>query len=373
MSLITRCPACATMFKVVPDQLRMSEGWVRCGRCAEVFDASLSLQPLQAPAAAPVAAGPAPAALPAADAPPAAEAPPVLPQAVSEPPSTKVAAPLAEAGAASPAARPAGADRSAGEASRPPLNLPPEATLDEEAVFAQEALIGAMAQAARREAWPEEAVAGGSSLLRRADRSGAQHEETEVLSPSAWGPEWAPTAVEPAPPSELSFVRAARRRAFWRGRAPRGLMRLLAAGLVLALALQWVLLQRDRLAAAAPALKPWLSALCMPLGCRIAPPRQIESVAIEGSSFSRLGADAFRLSLSLRNSAATEVAMPSLELTLTDLQDQPVLRRVLHPADLGAPPALAASGEWSASTALAVDEQAGAPRVAGYRLIAFYP
>ena len=40
MSLITRCPACGTMFKVVPDQLKISEGWVRCGHCAEVFDAS---------------------------------------------------------------------------------------------------------------------------------------------------------------------------------------------------------------------------------------------------------------------------------------------------------------------------------------------
>jgi predicted Zn finger-like uncharacterized protein len=44
MSLITRCPACGTMFKVVPDQLRISEGWVRCGHCAEVFDASAHMQ-----------------------------------------------------------------------------------------------------------------------------------------------------------------------------------------------------------------------------------------------------------------------------------------------------------------------------------------
>ena len=43
MSQITRCPACGTMFKVVPDQLRISEGWVRCGHCAEVFDAAAHL------------------------------------------------------------------------------------------------------------------------------------------------------------------------------------------------------------------------------------------------------------------------------------------------------------------------------------------
>ena len=40
MSLITSCPACGTMFRVVPDQLKISEGWVRCGHCSEVFDAS---------------------------------------------------------------------------------------------------------------------------------------------------------------------------------------------------------------------------------------------------------------------------------------------------------------------------------------------
>jgi predicted Zn finger-like uncharacterized protein len=43
MSLITRCPACQTLFKVVPDQLRISEGWVRCGSCEAIFDASLHL------------------------------------------------------------------------------------------------------------------------------------------------------------------------------------------------------------------------------------------------------------------------------------------------------------------------------------------
>ena len=39
MSLAARCPACGTVFRVVQDQLRISEGWVRCGRCSEVFNA----------------------------------------------------------------------------------------------------------------------------------------------------------------------------------------------------------------------------------------------------------------------------------------------------------------------------------------------
>ena len=37
MSLATRCPTCGTIFRVVQDQLKVSEGWVRCGQCHEVF------------------------------------------------------------------------------------------------------------------------------------------------------------------------------------------------------------------------------------------------------------------------------------------------------------------------------------------------
>ncbi len=48
MSQTTRCPSCATLFKVVADQLRISDGWVRCGHCQQVFDASQSLQTVAA-------------------------------------------------------------------------------------------------------------------------------------------------------------------------------------------------------------------------------------------------------------------------------------------------------------------------------------
>ena len=58
MSLITRCPACGTMFKVVADQLKVSQGWVRCGHCVEVFDASKQLLPRETAPLAPVALAP---------------------------------------------------------------------------------------------------------------------------------------------------------------------------------------------------------------------------------------------------------------------------------------------------------------------------
>jgi predicted Zn finger-like uncharacterized protein len=46
-SLATRCSACGTVFRVVPDQLRVSEGWVRCGRCSQVFNALEALVDLE--------------------------------------------------------------------------------------------------------------------------------------------------------------------------------------------------------------------------------------------------------------------------------------------------------------------------------------
>jgi predicted Zn finger-like uncharacterized protein len=45
--LATRCTACQTVFRVVPDQLRVSEGWVRCGKCSEVFNALEGLLDLE--------------------------------------------------------------------------------------------------------------------------------------------------------------------------------------------------------------------------------------------------------------------------------------------------------------------------------------
>jgi predicted Zn finger-like uncharacterized protein len=57
MTLATRCPGCGTSFRVVADQLEVSEGWVRCGRCNDVFNATEALfetdtaQPVAAAAA----------------------------------------------------------------------------------------------------------------------------------------------------------------------------------------------------------------------------------------------------------------------------------------------------------------------------------
>lgn len=172
---------------------------------------------------------------------------------------------------------------------------------------------------------------------------------------------------------DVSFVRQARRKAFWRRPLVRATLGLAACVLLVALTLQIAVQERDRIAAAQPALKPLLQQLCGPLQCTVGPPRQIDAVVIEGSTFSKLRGDAYRLNFTLRNQAATDIAMPAVELTLTDGQDQPVVRRVLTPADMGAASgSLAAGGDWNGNFAMSVAGN-GTGRVAGYRVLAFYP
>lgn len=305
MSLITRCPACGTMFKVVPDQLRISEGWVRCGHCAEVFDASSHMQ---GEGAAPFAQATAPTPMPEPAAPPQQQYVAAGPDMDPEP--------------------------------EPEPAVPPLAVTD----FLVEPLMPS-------EPAPETSYLAAVDEVSRAEPAPA---EDPVLE-------------------DVSFVRLARRKAFWRRPLVRAALGLAACVLLVALALQMAVQERDRLAAAQPALKPLLQQLCGPLQCTVGPPRQIEAVMIDGSTFSKLRGDTYRLNFTLRNQAPTDIAMPAIELTLTDGQDQPVVRRVLTPADLGAASGtLAAGADWSGNFAMSVAGN-GTSRVAGYRVLAFYP
>jgi len=172
---------------------------------------------------------------------------------------------------------------------------------------------------------------------------------------------------------DFDFVRAARRGAFWRRPLVRLVLIVMSLVLVAALGLQVAVRERDSLAALYPQAQPWLARLCEPLGCTLAAPRRIADVMIDASSFvrERTGDPAYALQLSIKNVAPMAVATPAFELTLMDAREQPVLRRVLTAADLGAPAQLAARGDWSTSVRVRV--LAGAEQVSGYRLLAFYP
>ena len=58
MSLVTRCPACATTFRVLPAQLAARGGRVRCGQCSVVFDGVSNMLDDEDIAALPVAPSP---------------------------------------------------------------------------------------------------------------------------------------------------------------------------------------------------------------------------------------------------------------------------------------------------------------------------
>jgi hypothetical protein len=113
--------------------------------------------------------------------------------------------------------------------------------------------------------------------------------------------------------------------------------------------------------------------LCDVMHCQLGAPRQIESIVIESSGFNRVRNDTYRLAFTLRNTGRVQVAAPAVELTVTDSQDQPIARRVLLPAEFGADgKVIPAAGDWSASAGVVV-ALPGTARVAGYRLLAFYP
>lgn len=405
MSLVTRCPACTTTFKVVPDQLRIAAGWVRCGHCGEVFDAAAHmLPPSPHEEGAQVAPEPSPeVSSPPAEPTPARSPPPGVVGGVSmaamltrpsAPASTTSAprwsgtreptlvepTPAAGSSAISfvPASRVEPATvvlahtpvmaRSAGALPEGPTRAAPEVagTLESVApdVLALEALPAAAAQDA-----VERVVASAEPVHAGEATPADEPEEPWLLADTA--PREAPLVG--APGEVPSFVAEARRRALWSSRPVRVLLGLIALLLLALLVLQWTLSRRDWLAARAPALAPVLTSLCRPLGCTVGPYRQLSAIVIDGSAFSRIGGDRFRFSVTLRNTADLPVASPALELTLTDAQDQTLARRVVSPEELGAPPILAGRGEFAGVNELTVANTADPGAVAGYRLTAFYP
>lgn len=296
--LATRCSACQTVFRVVPDQLRVSEGWVRCGKCAEVFNALEGLIDLET--------GSPQRHLGAGLAPPSAEQ---------------------ELEVAPPAAKPG-----SGKTLPPPPPPPPAAR--------------------------PRSVDIAVDLDDRVSR----FFEEEDPSPS-------PTGAAP------SFVRRAERAARWRRprvRALLGLVLLLsAAGLAAQVALEY----RDLVAARWPALRPALVMACEPLACTVGPPRVIENLAVESSGLVRVERSAlYRLQVALRNRSAIDVAVPALDLTLTDTQGRLVSRKVLRLAELGVTQATIGAGrDLAIAATLQAQGEAAGVVIAGYTIDLFYP
>jgi predicted Zn finger-like uncharacterized protein len=384
MSQITRCPSCATTFKVVADQLRISDGWVRCGQCKEVFDASEHLlQPEPAPLL------------------------PEMPLDDPGPPEVHAA------GAPQPQDKPVTASGGSEEVAPLSSLLRREAVIEEPEATPEAAIQGYELPGATVDdsAWPQEPDAGVEAAEQGDDQQEAEpapdtldadpppDEEAQATAPPESEPPEplqpleqesvlvegaaimpgaahegdAPAETAASPVAEPGFVTAARRSAFWRRPAVRGALAVAVLALLLALGLQVAVQERDAIAARSPAAHALMERLCAPLQCTLQAPQRIASVVIDSSSFlkERNDAAAYQLQMSLKNISSLAVAMPALELTLTDVRDRTVLRRVLLRNDLGAPAELAPGATWSATMSMQVAQ--GADQVAGYRLLAFYP
>jgi hypothetical protein len=151
----------------------------------------------------------------------------------------------------------------------------------------------------------------------------------------------------------------------------------LALGAAALLAAQVAHTWRDRLAARMPALAPLLAQGCAWLDCDVGPARLLDALSVESSGLVRVErSNLYKLQVSLRNRADHAVALPALDLTLTDARGELVARRVLQPAELGAAEATIAPGRDLAlqATLQAAAVADGSTRViTGYTVELFYP
>jgi predicted Zn finger-like uncharacterized protein len=459
MSYTTRCPACGTMFKVVPDQLKISDGWVRCGHCADVFDATLHLEtwvPPTPPAAPPVNA----------QSQATANATVGTPVGVSAPPDAQKPTPSAERKEARPTvpsqpSTPVHAHvRSGhrGSATHPTANAtraaasgmarvvpPPEGLLVKDMPGAGPAAAapaagadepgetdffselqqfaakvsgddapkdervpteGGPPKAVSRSPKPSPTTSGAvaTQTTQAAVEASARPVEPPVNSPGSFpgsepapmqapveavvgiaftgtSPEVAkaaPSASEAEPPDETGwvepgFVQQARRRAYWESPAMRATLVSGVMLLSIVWAMQWAMFERNRLVAWKPSLQPTFETLCGWVGCTLAPVQSIDDIVIDSTALVRRLGNFYSFDLVLKNTASIALAVPALELTLTDAADNVISRRVFLPRDMpGTPEVLAAGDSLPVSLRLSIAVGDSVP-MSGYRALVFYP
>ncbi|MCK6419464.1 MAG: zinc-ribbon domain-containing protein [Aquabacterium sp.] len=332
MSLATRCTECGTVFRVVEDQLKVSEGWVRCGRCSAVFNALENLCEIEA----------------------------------------------------DPVYRPATTRSAAGgepEAARRDAPVAADAAHDDDN-WASTSAPSAYGPESHPEASADEPQPG--ALLQRPSGPALDTTEPFIEFPEPSATEGSPAAIvhvggldAPADthgsagaPATPQFLKAAERAAYWRRPGVRIALATGGLALALLLALQAAVAWRDLLAAHVPAAAPALTRWCEWTGCRITPLRRIDRLSVDSSGLIRLeGAALYRLTVVLRNRADTAVMTPALDLSLTDGQGRLIARKALQGSDLGLPPVLAAGQELPLQATLS----AGDKRLSGYTVELFYP
>ena len=396
----TCCPSCATTFHITPEQLKQAQGQVRCGQCQQVFDALSTLATLPTLSTLPTMAT-----APAQGQAMADQAPPPTPeeQPLDAPADddfiisldddvtdTLSAAPEDEQTASN--TEHAAAIDDGNDVEDTDTDTADSATAQETAAdtsaetSAEDALISVTAAttevvetAAANEADAADEASAVAALKQDAAASATAVEPVEAVESTE--PMESVESVEPAapstavPPEQVSLLHekpgATGARAW-----PWLLLSLLA---LLLLSAQTLLHFRSAALVLLPELRPVLQAGCDLLDCELTLPRRPEQLSIETSDLypDTHNPEQLILTATLKNRAPFAQTLPHLELTLTDAFDQPLLRKIIAPADY-LPTSAAPSDGFAARHELPLSlrlQPAAELRhsAAGYRLYLFYP
>jgi len=397
MALTTRCPHCGTAFKVVPDQLKVRDGLVRCGVCTRVFDGRATLvseiptlhveppgsysRPSYSPA--PVGA--------------AWER-----TAVAQPPWQMPAAPI-------PAPAPAPVLGRRSEPSLASGGTPPWDAATGTHASAMPASSGALSSQGAPEVLRgrHHALRRADPVLRDDDVSDMGAVDNDRSQTDTWGEDVSDNYVaadtipagEQATAEDLYAVRGEARMRYvddqHTGRAPPEFMdeghiqqrahwgRLWGwACLVAALALLGLsaYVYRVQWATQVPALRPVLELMCVPLQCTVGYERRIERISILSSSLrpppggaSVHDAQDLVLTAVLRNRFNAPQHWPALTLELKDFSDTVMVRKVLLPRDYLPADALAQPFGPNAERKIVLPLRVRDVQVNGYQLDRFFP
>lgn len=353
MPLITACPACHTQFVVKKEQLKAYEGQVRCGTCQHVFNAKTYLIKSARPKKATVTQVEAVLS----DISLTADAP--LDEAVTVVTEMADTATLdAENASQENVVEINASEENASEDSKTDHSATSsEQLLTTEANIAAESTEPTVVEMATEpsttavnsehsttdttqgiaEAGAEPASSAAFTENAPATEFSAASADTETAAEVNAAPAtFANSATIPTTPNILDGVSTqdkfhqhlSKRHFSWPLFA-------LCVALGLVLLGQLLYFMRTEMSAYFPHTKPWLSAACSQLGCKVALPKNIEYLTIDDSDMHEHldYQQVLVFASTLINHAPYAQAYPTIELTLTNTNDEPVLRRTLSAKD----------------------------------------
>ena len=386
MALATQCPHCGTLFRVAADQLKLRGGIVRCGACQQVFDGNAGLVDLNAPPSSPP---PSPSAAPA-----------ITPDVPATDDTEQPIYTLEFDRALSPFGILPHATNDGQAPGEPDTDAAvAELPVDEEIVAAPPPDDGLDRHEPAPESAPEPAARqpapDAPPLLLRESAGGSPPIVSPAAPPPSRSPraraadarsrrsKLTPTRIEETPKlrvpeiDEPEFVRRGRQRE----QSSKAVRIAMVAGsilLLLALVLQAMVSFRDVLAARYPALRPALVSTCALFGCQVGLPARPDALVIETGELITLGGNAYTLNTVLRNGGDLALAWPSIELTLNDADDKPLVRRVFGPRDYAPRMANASADNFAGFGARAeqpvkIHFRLEGLEPSGYHIAVFYP